>query len=278
MLGRLINVASEEIKYNWVYYRHQLNNGAVDQNAKVLVNGSPKTGTTWMYKMISSLPGYLHIGNFNGHIKKYDEVQAGNVVHGHDPFSEELHNILLQNQIRTILMIRDPRDQLISRMFHVKRSQNHLWHERIQKMSLDDLLMLCIEGRDDLPGTDSMINLTLSWLIHDSGALAMKYETLLADPVPNFAKVLRHIGIHKNVDSLAGVIVERNRFERLSMGKRIWENGRKPGQENNNSHFRKGITGDWKNYMKPAHIQKFKEIAGHQLIELGYEKDLNWSL
>ncbi|MEM7330671.1 MAG: sulfotransferase domain-containing protein [Chloroflexota bacterium] len=277
MIGRLISVAGEEFKYNWVYYKHQIS-VSESQNAKVLVNGSPKTGTTWMYKMIASLPGYLHVGNFNGNLEKYHTVIPGYVVHGHDIYSENLKGILDKNGIRTILMIRDPRDQLISRMFHVKRSTKHTWHERIQEMTLDELLMLCIEGREDLPGTDSMINLTLGWLNSNSGALFMRYEELLGDPVPNFAKVLRHIGIEKNVESLADVIVERNRFERLSMGKRIWENGRKPGQENNNSHFRKGITGDWKNYMKSEHVARFKEVAGEQLIELGYEKDNDWSV
>jgi hypothetical protein len=106
----------------------------------------------------------------------------------------------------------------------------------------------------------------------------MRYEELLGNSTPNFAKVLRFIGVAQNVDSLAEVIVERNRFERLSMGKRVWQNGRKPGQENATSHFRKGITGDWKNYMKPEHIARFKEVAGQQLIELGYEQDMDWSL
>lgn len=277
MLGRLITVAGEEFKYNWVYYRHQLS-ASDTQKAKVLVNGSPKTGTTWMYKMIASLPGYLHVGNFNGNLDAYNTVIPGYVVHGHDVYSDKLKGILDQNGIRTILMIRDPRDQLVSRMFHVKRSTNHPWHGRIQDLSLDDLLMLCIEGRDDFPGTDSMTNLTLGWLNENSGALAVRYEELLANPVMHFTKVLRHIGISKNVESLANVIVERNRFERMSMGKRIWENGRKPGEENNNSHFRKGIVGDWKNHLKPAHVARLKEVAGQQLIDLGYEKDNDWSL
>ena len=153
-----------------------------------------------------------------------------------------------------------------------------MWHDRIQSMSEEEALMVCIEGREGLPGTDKMITLTQTWLNNNAEAICIKYEELLANPVANFSKVLRYIGVEKNVESLAGVIVDRNRFERLSMGRRIWQSGRKPGQENSNSHFRKGITGDWKNYMKPAHIARFKEIAGQQLIELGYEKDLNWIL
>lgn len=277
MLGRLINVAGEELKYNFVYLRQQMAE-AGQNRAKVLVNGSPKSGTTWMLKMVASLPGYEIVGNFDRDISRYHSVQPGDVIHGHDWYTPELAGILTQNGIKVILMVRDPRDQLISRMFHVKRSPKHVWHDRIQSMSLDEALTVCIEGRDGLPGTNTMIHLAQSWLDSDAKVLCVKYEELLADSVLHFAQALRYIGIHKNVDTLADVIVDRNRFERLSMGRRIWQNGRKPGEENANSHFRKGITGDWKNYMKPAHIELFKEVAGQQLIDLGYETDLNWTL
>ncbi|MCP5100313.1 MAG: sulfotransferase domain-containing protein [Chloroflexi bacterium] len=277
MLGRIINVTGEELKYNFVYLRHQMATGA-NQRAKVLVNGSPKSGTTWMLKMIASQPGYQTVGNFDRDIERYHSVQPGDVVHGHDWYSSELKEILEGETIKVILMLRDPRDQLISRMFHVKRSPKHMWHDRIQSMSEEEALMVCIEGREGLPGTDKMITLTQTWLNNNAEAICIKYEELLANPVVNFSKVLRYIGVEKNVESLAGVIVDRNRFERLSMGRRIWQSGRKPGEENSKSHFRKGITGDWKNYMKPAHIARFKEIAGQQLIELGYEKDMNWTL
>lgn len=277
MLGRIINVAGEELKYNFVYLKHQLATGS-QHRAKVLINGSPKTGTTWMLKMVASLPGYERVGNFDREIEKYHTVQPGDVVHGHDWYTPELKKILEGEAIKVILMVRDPRDQLISRMFHVKRSPRHSWHERVQQMDEDAALMLCIEGGEGLPGTDKMIALTQTWLQNNGQALCMKYEALLADPVPNFAQVLRYIGLEKDVDALAETIVERNRFERLAMGKRIWQSARKPGEANSNSHFRKGISGDWKNYMKPQHIERFKEVAGAQLIELGYEKDLNWTL
>lgn len=277
MLGRLIHVAGEEIKYNLIYLRQQMA-GANYERAKVLVNGSPKSGTTWMLKMIASLPGYEIVGNFDGDTQRYHSVEPGHVVHGHDWYTPELNDILARNGIKVILMVRDPRDQLVSRMFHVKRSPKHRWHERIQNMSLDEALMVCIEGREGLPGTRTMINLAQSWLHQETAVLCVKYEELLADSVGYFSQALRYIGVTKNVNALSEVIVARNRFERLSMGRRIWQNGRKPGEENAQSHFRKGITGDWKNYMKPAHIEKFKEVAGQQLIELGYEKDFNWTL
>lgn len=274
MFGQLLTVAGEEFQYGWTRLKYQLTSGQ-STYAKVLVNGSPKSGTTWMLKMIASIPGYREMGNFDGVFEKYHTVRPGDVVHGHDWYVPELKQILLEEGIKVILMIRDPRDQLVSRMFHIKRSPVHGWHERMKGLSNDEALMMCIEGREGgLPGTDRMIKLAQTWMDGKADALFIKYEELLADPLPYFKQVLTHLGI-PDKNNLAEMIVEHNRFERLSAGKRIWQT-RKPGQEKKDSHFRKGITGDWKNYLTEAHIKRFKEVAGQQLIELGYEKDLNW--
>jgi hypothetical protein len=275
MLGQLFTVAGEELKYGYVYLKHQVGSSS-QRRAKVLVNGSPKSGTTWMLKMIASLPGYEETGNYYGDLQKYHSAQPGHVIHGHDAYTPELKNILLGEGIKVILMIRDPRDQLVSRMFHVKRSNNHVWNERLKAMDNDEALTLCLEGREKLPGMYDMIALTQTWVNGNAEALIIRYEELLADTVPQFSTVLDYLGIRDN-RSLAEVIVERNRFARLAVGKRIWQSQRKPGEEDAKSHFRKGIVGDWRNYLKPEHIQRFKELCGQQLIELGYEQDLDWS-
>ena len=40
--------------------------------------------------------------------------------------------------------------------------------------------------------------------------------------------------------------------------------------------FRKGQIGDWSNSFTREHKETFKEIAGRQLIELGYEDSFDW--
>jgi hypothetical protein len=42
------------------------------------------------------------------------------------------------------------------------------------------------------------------------------------------------------------------------------------------SACRKGIVGDWKNHFTPAVVNKFKSLTGDGLIQLGYERDMNW--
>jgi hypothetical protein len=228
-----------------------------------------------MFKLITSLPRYQGIGNFHGDKARYNMVRPGEVVHGHDWYTPELAQILSANGIRVVLLLRDPRDQLISRVFHVRRDLNHPWHTRLEAVDLDEALMACIEGREGLAGARAMIELTESWLDQRSDFLLVRYEKLLGDPQGEFRRCLDYLGIEIST-ALLDDIVARSQFERMASGKRFWKATRKPGQADPNSHFRKGVVGDWKNYLSEDHIKRFKEVAGDQLIELEYEKNLDW--
>lgn len=275
MLKNILDLTSEEV----AYYAHSMPfwiTGFFQENRrKVLVNGSPKSGTTWVFKLITSLPRYRGVGNFHGDKTRYNSVCPGEVVHGHDRYTSELAQILAANGIRVVLLLRDPRDQLISRVFHIRRDSNHPWHTRLQAVELDEAIMACIEGCEGLPGARSMIELTESWLDHGSDFLLVRYEKLLSDPKGELRRTLDFLGIEISMALLDDIVV-RSQFERMASGKKFWKATRKPGQEDPNSHFRKGVVGDWKNYLTEDHIRRFKEVAGDQLIELEYEKNLDW--
>ena len=53
-------------------------------------------------------------------------------------------------------------------------------------------------------------------------------------------------------------------------------NGRNPGIENQRSHYRKGIAGDWINHFKPQHIDYFKAHYNDVLLKLAYETTADW--
>jgi hypothetical protein len=96
----------------------------------------------------------------------------------------------------------------------------------------------------------------------------VRYEDLLERPHREVQKLLRFLG----ADSTEGVVrecVEAASFERLS-------EGRERGQEDTSSFYRKGVSGDWKNHFTERDKRIFKDEAGKLLIELGYERDLDW--
>ncbi len=274
-MKRLIDLFREEIIYSAKSFQYLFLNNGSNKKQKVLVNGSPKTGTTWMLKLVNSIPGYHGLGNFHGEIEKYRTIEPGEVVHGHDWYTTELAQILKDKNIKVVLMMRDPRDQLISRVFHIRRDENHIWHEQLKESSLDEAIELCIEGREGLPGTRTMVELTQSWFNSEIETIVVRYEKLIFDPEIQFRSVLEYLKMNLS-DGLISAIIKRNQFERLSTGRKIWDKSRRRGQADPSSHFRKGIVGDWKNYLNESQKNLFKEVAGDKLIELGYENDQNW--
>jgi len=274
-MKRLFSLSRDELTFSKLSASYLRNEGTQNSLQKVLVNGSPKTGTTWMVKLISSIPGYKEVGNFDGEIRRYNTVQAGDVVHGHDWYTPELADLLAKNQIKVVLLLRDPRDQLISRVFHIRRVETHPWHQRLNEVSLDEAIMLCIEGREGLPGTRTMIELTQSWLNHGTDQVVVRYEDLLNNPGKEFSRVLEYLEV-KLSDEFLEAIIARNQFERLSGGRKFLKPALTHGEEDPNSHFRRGIIGDLKNYLKSDHIARLKQVAGDLLIDRGYEEDLTW--
>jgi hypothetical protein len=275
-----MQITREEARYNVACLRHRLQSQA-RQPARVLVNGTPKTGTTWMQRLLTSVPLYRPIGNFLGDLSRYPSLSPGDVVHSHDRYTPELAAILEKHHFKVILMVRDPRDQAVSRMFHIRRDATNPFREQILPLTKEEALMLSIEGgirsADGrlLVGIDAWLRQTRQWL--DAGPLvhSVRYEDLLEDTTLYFGRVLAWLGIPA-APALVESIVRRNVFERLAMGHRIWQPVRARGSENASSHFRKGIRGDWRNHFTPQHVIRFKELTGTALVDLGYEDNLDW--
>lgn len=95
-----------------------------------------------------------------------------------------------------------------------------------------------------------------------------KYEDHLDRPQEALGELFRFLGAKTSLEIIERV-VEENSFEKLS-------EGRSRGQESSGAFFRKGISGDWREVFNERDREIFKEEAGELLVELGYEKDLNW--
>lgn len=274
-LAQIGAVAAEELRYYNLGLRYWLATRRPGEKRKILVNGTPKTGTTWMVRMLASIPGYHAAGNFKGDIQKYLRAVPGNVIHGHERYKPELAAQLEQAQIAVVLMLRDPRDQVVSNLFHFRRDTTNRWYQEMNQLDLDEALLMLIEGRPGLPSVMQWCSTSKSWLDAGYPLIAVRYEDLLVQAEQELGRIAARLAIPLS-PGLTRAIVQRNRFERLTMGKRIWSDGRRPGEENDASHFRKGIRGDWRSYFKPVHVERFKEVAGDLLIEWKYESSLAW--
>ncbi|NJO76387.1 MAG: sulfotransferase domain-containing protein [Leptolyngbyaceae cyanobacterium RM1_406_9] len=202
-------------------------------------------------------------------------------------------------------VIRDPRDIVVSAYFsHLRTHPIKGWSElvefrdRLHSVSKNEGLILEMDFRRK--SFDDMYN----WNYSSKYIKELKMEDLIQNPRKEFVDIFKYLELLKN-SSFLELAVQRG-LESFAMFRRrqfkhspkastpddiseqqlqkivkandfsVKSGGRKPGEEDLNSHFRKGIAGDWKNHFNQQHIDYFKEQYGDLLIKLGYEQDKNW--
>lgn len=191
------------------------------------------------------------------------------------PAAQNWQNFVQQKfPVKTFVVIRDLRDTMVSLYFSLKVSHAIIsekvaeGHRRLNEMDMEEgFLFLCAN-----PASKEMpyqARIQSSWLpvCHRDEALLVRYEDLIADELGQFEKIVAYCEMDVSPAHLRS-IVERNSF--------VSRAGRKPGEEDVASHYRKGISGDWQNYFTPQIKDEFKRKFGQVLIDTGYEKDLNW--
>ena len=92
--------------------------------------------------------------------------------------------------------------------------------------------------------------------------LEVRYEDLHARPHSEVRKLLRLLDVADDDETVARC-VEAGSFVRLS-------GGRRRGEEDSASQFRKGVVGDWRERLDAETVGRFEAIAGPLLVELGY--------
>jgi hypothetical protein len=94
------------------------------------------------------------------------------------------------------------------------------------------------------------------------------YEELLERPEEAMERLVGFLGADTAPQAVRRC-VEAASFEQLS-------GGRRRGEEEATSFFRKGVAGDWRNVFTAENRRTFKKHAGELLVRLGYERDEDW--
>jgi len=97
---------------------------------------------------------------------------------------------------------------------------------------------------------------------HPDRIRRIRYEDLARDTEGILAGLFEFLGVEVNASVLAHCRTE------ASFAKR--SGGRNPGEENRQSFFRKGVTGDWRNHLSEEQNALFRERAGSWLDRFGY--------
>jgi len=166
---------------------------------------------------------------------------------------------------RAFFITRDPRDIVISAYFSNRYSHSVMDHiactrEILEALPLEDGLIYTVEI------LQHVFEVMDSWVdahSQDPNVKLYKYEDLIGqDSAALFMDLFHHCEIPFD-DSTVTEILEDYRFENLARG-------RKQDESDKKSHYRKGKSGDWKNYFTPHVYERFQEISKNITDKLGY--------
>jgi len=273
--------------------------------------GHHKCATTWISSIIRRVCIDLNLafetvsgprwfdGNLEAFVKKH-QIEFLSYTNAEMGFVNPIKNLL------GFHVIRDPRDILVSAYFsHLYSHTTDNWPELVehrqvlQKVSQEEGLMLEMEFIADVFAA------MRDWDYHQPNVLEIKMEELMANPCETMLAALRHLTLVDDdtadpklfylMASAMNRLSQRNKGlmtlwaspDKIPAGvlqKYIQENsfskmaeGRKPGEENVKSHYRKGIAGDWMNHLTANNRRQFGYKYGDLLLKLKYEMSPSWA-
>ncbi len=277
----IINKLRSHIKYELHYNSNKLLSKSKNNSISVVVSSAHKVGSTWLVKILRDLyifkysivPPEFRSSAENSKLlslqkedtfKYLAQLKENYLFKSHSQPPSWNPN----NKIKLVTVFRDPRDMAVSNIFYLANLDKKLggWTEMKDLSHKERLYLYLDKATYDL-------ELLENWYSHND-TIKTKYELLLSDTFNEISKIINELGFDLKDHQIINAI-NNNSFQKLS-------GGRKQGQEDNRSFFRKGASGDWKSYFDKDVIDHFKNSQNARwnklLVNLGYEKSENWSL
>ena len=277
--------------------------------------GHHKCASTWIHTVLSTFCdeaglkcAYLaNEGMFGGDLPGWVRAHDPDVLCYVNADWEHVEKLAAERDLIGIHMVRDPRDILASAYFsHLHSHKTGAWPElvehrkRQQERSKDEGLLAEFDFNAEV--FDEMHR----WQYGQDWVLELRMEEFTPDPLNGWLAAFRHLDLidetHRGKGAQLGWwlrsslnianakhgfplkastarapaerllgMVHDNRFETKTAG-------RKEGEEDVTSHYRKGVAGDWRNHFTQQHVDEFKKRYGDLLVRLGYEDSADWGL
>jgi len=224
----------------------------------------PKCGGTWVSDLLRS---YLDIS-----------AQYGKSAFARKNAVIQRHELPQPYHCNPIIVIRDPRDMLVSFYFFELYRNRDFNKKLLKKIAFEttnsDTINLSryIEYKlkyphQSIPGF-SFEHFIERWKKVINSHF-VKYEDLQTDTMDELKKMLIYLGVEIDASRMEYAI-EKCSFKNVS-------GGRNQGSHDPSAFRRKGIVGDWKNYFQSDLKRLVDMYLGETLVELKYELDHKWA-
>lgn len=222
----------------------------------------PRSGTLWLRQMVESvmgrraMPGRFEDPRVLGDTLTSAEARSRLFC---DHFRFSRHGPLLgpepPTERRIVLLLRHPLDAVIS-AFHYKARLKWL-----PQPGLDAIQNMRVWIRKPGVWRSFLQDRVIDWL-RSGRVFPCRYEDLAADPAGMLGKVLDHLRISHAPEAVSWS-VRISSFESLT-------GNRAPGVADNASHYRRGLSGEWREVFRREDLLVARREIGDYLEEMGY--------
>ncbi|CAN5422716.1 sulfotransferase domain-containing protein [soil metagenome] len=241
----------------------------------VVLASAHKVGSTWLFNLLKDIGLFEkplvpdHLNDSGTLMLDQPETKIFlSQTRGRKIFKSHSFPVPISDRggAKFISVYRDPRDVIISGTFYLSNlpKEKGGWDEEQRALSDKEKIKYFIAH-----GTWCIDRLK-AWY-NDKDTCQVKYELLLLNTFAEVKKVTHFLDL-KVSDKQIRAAIELNLFSKKA--------GRKQGEEDKFSFYRKGISGDWKNYFDDELKALFKTAMDSQwnklLIEMGYETGSDW--
>lgn len=225
----------------------------------VICNGAIKSGSTWLYKILTNLRSfsppadeYLTLRNprhacirpdrLEEFLRVEDYVSNDYLSKNHFDKAEHRDLLMSRQQVYVFDIERDPKDVVVSHFYH-EQFRNHY------EGSFADFYWSV--GRETIAGLSKYHAL---WRDVSSRVYISSYERLHTEFDSEVKRIGAVLGLHVSVEQAISI------RERTSIGSLRKEYENEPRFEGD-KFFRKGAIGDWRNHLDDEMLQDIQRIA-----------------
>jgi len=235
----------------------------------IITIGVPKSGNHLLLKFIGLLTGNTTVAGSHEFVRGYgqaldqQDLDTRQVLAGQLLYNPDNIELMMQHNFRPIYMMRDPRDQTVSRAHWIRGHEHDHYPAQMLDCPVADTISYLIANQfDNVVDTDTNYRKLIGWVQHPF-VYRTSFEALVGSKgggsntlqIREADNIARHLGIRYP------------RRNRLKAAKELF------GQS---FTFYKGKIGAWKTEFTDQHKDLFKQTTGQLLIDLGYEKDNDW--
>lgn len=200
----------------------------------------------------------------------------------HMKYDKQYEELLKKNNFKIIMIIRDPRAQLISRVFYTK---NVPFYPGLQHLNHDELLAGFMGiGSTSYQNFNDILTSHISYPNKPKSTVISRIDKFYQEFLPWMNSSICYVTKFENLVGIkGGGSQEKQIIEIINIAKHIGihldhNQAKKVGDSifGNTSSFREGKIDSWKKYFTPYYKEEFKKIGGNLLKQLNYEENDNW--